>query len=123
MSFEASLGDRFLGFIENELAPNLEAAGGPISFYFVTEPSKNIFPRLPVREGENVFVWFAGFSRRSDYEEHLAALGRLSPRLSEQLPARLERGPEVLRLSPTPRSRLPGAVGQPSSPTIRSETR
>lgn len=110
---EASAGDRFLGFFENEVAPKLAAAGGPVLAYFVTEPSRNTFPRLPVREGENVFVWFTGFSRPNAHGEHLAALERLSPRLSEQLAARLKRGPEVLRLSPTPRSRLTGTVGQP----------
>ena len=110
----ASAGDPFLGFFELELAPMLAAAdGASLLAYFVTEPSENTFPRLPVREDENVFVWFTGFSRLAAYEEHLAALDRVSPELSQQLQVRLERAPEVLKLSPTARSRLSGTLGLP----------
>ena len=44
--------------------PYLIEAGASILAYFVTEDSPNKFPALPVREGENVFVWFAGFQIR-----------------------------------------------------------
>ncbi len=42
--------------------------------YFVTEDSPNNYPQLPVREGEYVFVWFAGFQDQEAYESHLARL-------------------------------------------------
>ncbi len=36
----------------------LRASGVQIDGLFVTEPTPNTFTRLPVREGENVLVWF-----------------------------------------------------------------
>jgi hypothetical protein len=47
--------DRF----ERDLMPALARAGAAVLAYFVTEASANNFPALPVREGENVFVWVA----------------------------------------------------------------
>jgi hypothetical protein len=79
--------------------------------YFVTEDSPNTFPGLPVREGEHVFVWFAGFQSQDAYEHHLTALAQStlwSQEISKYLKHRLIRKPEVLRLTPTPRSRLTG---------------
>jgi len=64
---------------------------------------------LPVREGENVFVWFSRFNDPAAYELHVAALAR-SPRwrdeISKELARRFKRAPEVLKLSPTARSLL-----------------
>ncbi len=55
---------------------------------YVTEPSPNTFPRLPVREGEHVFVWFADAVTTLEMTEQL-----IKP-------------VEVLRLEPTTRSQL-----------------
>jgi hypothetical protein len=52
--------DGFVDGFERVLAPELERAGSILGTY-VTEPSENNFPALPVRDGENVFVWFARF--------------------------------------------------------------
>jgi hypothetical protein len=57
---------------------------------FVTEPAANSFPALPVREGENVFVWF----------------GEPKDALPMSMTSRFVRDPVVLRLQPTARSRL-----------------
>ncbi len=43
---------------ETEIAPDLAAAGAPVMASFATESAENTFPRLPVRAGENVLVWF-----------------------------------------------------------------
>ena len=64
---------------------------GSILGSFVTEESENTFPSLPVREGERVFVWFAGFADRE-------ALDRAAERHAHAA--------EVLRLEPTSRSLL-----------------
>jgi hypothetical protein len=61
---------------------------------FVTEPSPNTFLALPVREGENVFVWLSA--------------GETHP-LPPELERELAKPIEVLRLAPTARSRLRGA--------------
>lgn len=64
--------------------------GGSLLGCLVTEPSPNTFPALPVREGENVLVWFAGHPDRQ----------ALDPASRE---AR-----QLLRLAPTSRSLLHG---------------
>jgi len=61
---------------------------------FVTEPSENTFPRLPVREGENVYVWFGAYPNVRACEEERASLVKVSW------------GAEVLRLAPARRWQL-----------------
>jgi quinol monooxygenase YgiN len=65
------------------------AASGKGDHAFVTETSANTFPALPVREGENVLVWFSG---------------QPCPQSLAQSAAKQE----VLRLQPTARSKLRG---------------
>jgi hypothetical protein len=84
------------GFVLVTVLP-LEAASsfegeGSILGAFVTEESENTFPSLPVREGERVFVSFAGFADRD-------GLDRAAERYAD-------RAAEVLRLEPTSRSLL-----------------
>ena len=101
----------FTSYFENTIHPILMETDSRLLAYFVTEDSPNTFPRLPVREGEHVFVWFAGFQSQDAYERHLAELAQsnlLSQEISKYLKRRLIRKPEVLRLTPTPRSRLTG---------------
>jgi quinol monooxygenase YgiN len=47
----------FTAFFKERLAPALERAGVQIDAALVREESANNFPRLPVREGEKLFVW------------------------------------------------------------------
>lgn len=98
--------DVFPRRFDEPLRRQIGAAGVEIVATFVTEESPNTFPRLPVREGERVWV----------------ALGRLPDVLPRaRLQAALEDGaiwsgvrsalvqaPEVLRLKPTARSLLHG---------------
>jgi hypothetical protein len=109
--FDAPVETSFLDFFEQVLRPEVTDAGASLLAYFVTEPSTNNFPRLPVREGENVFVWFALFSDPSAYEDHVAALAqshRWRDEISEALARRLKRAPEIRKLLPTTRSQLHG---------------
>ena len=87
------LDDEAVARFEQETAPAIAEQGGSLLGYFVTEPSENTFPALPVREGEQVLVWFAAFP-----DEAL-------------LP------PDALRLEPTARSLLHGG----SPPCDRKE--
>jgi hypothetical protein len=107
--FDAPVDAPFVAFFENTLKPALTDSGASILAYFVTEHSKNSFPALPVREGENVFVWFAGFNDPATYELHVAALAR-SPGwrdvISKELERRLKLAPEIVKLLPTARSLL-----------------
>jgi hypothetical protein len=86
---ETDVASRF----ELTIAPSVEENGGSILAYFVSETSENTYPSLPVREGEHVFVWFAGFADRE-------SLDRVSSRHADRV--------HVLRLSPTSRSLLNG---------------
>ncbi|UGB38072.1 NIPSNAP family protein [Frateuria soli] len=56
-----------------QVRPVLERLGAPVLAQFVTEPARNTFARLPVREGESVFVWFAAFADAGALVHHQAA--------------------------------------------------
>ena len=98
----------FSDFFERSLELALTEAGAPCWASFVTEPSENDFPGLPVREGENVFVRLSRFRDREAYERHYAALASAptwSP-LEAELERRLDKPPQIVRLAPAARSRL-----------------
>jgi quinol monooxygenase YgiN len=99
----------FLHFFEDVVRPVLEEAGATVLASFVTEHSPNNFPRLPLREGEDVFISFSGFKDLARYHEYMTALGRnarwrgeISPAMAQRIHGR----PQVLRLAPTSRSQL-----------------
>jgi hypothetical protein len=88
------------------LTASLVDAGGALQALFVTEPSPNNYPTLPVREHENVFAWFAGFPD--------AAAGlRWSPDVALEKTWADDPGltgsPQRMRIIPTVRSGLTGA--------------
>jgi len=98
----------FTVLFERELLPRLTKVGVSVLGSFVTETHPNTFPRLPVRENANVFVWFARFLDRKAYEKCAAAMGE-SMRGKEtagKLVARIVDQPEILMLGPTARSLL-----------------
>jgi hypothetical protein len=107
--FDAPVDATFVQFFEETVKPAVIGSGATVLASFVTEHSENTFPALPVREGENVFVWFARFDDAPAYERYLAALIQ-SPRwhdeISKELARRLKRAPEILKLWPTTRSLL-----------------
>jgi quinol monooxygenase YgiN len=107
--FDAPVDTGFVEFFEKTVKPAVICSGATVLAYFVTEHSENTFPALPVREGENVFVWFARFNDAAAYERHIAALTQYPRRrdqISKELARRLKREPEILKLSPTTRSLL-----------------
>jgi NIPSNAP len=107
--FDAPVDLGFLDFFETSVAPVFRRAGATLLGDFVTEPSENTFPRLPVRTGENVFVWLASFPDDGAYAAYRTALMK-DPAWTTSgaagLRARLTRTEEVLELTPTKRSRL-----------------
>lgn len=101
--------DAFAVHFDTEIAPSLAApARHPLATY-VTEHSPNTYPALPVREDVDVFVALSMYDDAAAHERHLADL-RAAPRWAEAQAALrerwLERAPEELRLTPTPRSLL-----------------
>jgi quinol monooxygenase YgiN len=94
-----------------ELEPNLRTAGISVLATYATEHSPNSFPALPVREGEDVFVWMAVYADEADHARHAAALEQAPlwrDRISSALAERLDGPAETLRLWPTARSLLHG---------------
>lgn len=98
----------FSDFFDTRLRPALVQAGLSPLAAFVPEAEPNSFPRLPVRQGERVFVWFARASDQADYDRRRAMLHAAPgwPALAAMLHDFEEREAQVLRLAPTPRSRL-----------------
>jgi len=95
-------GDDFVDFFERTIQPELTSADTSLLSYFVTENHPNTFPALPVREDANVFVWFSSFPDQMA----LANSIHRTNSVTEELATRLKEDPEILRLLPTPRSRL-----------------
>ena len=79
--------------IDASISPACDAAGGAILAWYVSEARPNTYPRLPVREGENVVVWFAAFADGASSD----AFRRAQRRGDDA---------QLLRLEPTKRSRL-----------------
>jgi hypothetical protein len=94
----------FVDFFERKIQSKLTRDGTSLLAYFVTEKHPNTFPALPVREKVNVFVWFSNFP---DETTHANSLDRTKS-VANELAPRLKGPPEILKLLPTPRSRLRG---------------
>ena len=102
--FDGSVTNEFIEYFESTLQPALQEAGASILAYFVTEDSPNTYPRLAIREGEHVFVWFAGFRESEAFAAMLKS--KAWKEISKSLSQHVSGEPEVLRLTPTPRSWL-----------------
>jgi hypothetical protein len=100
----------FINFFERKIKPLLIDANVKVLGYFVTEKRANTFPALPVREDVNVFIWFAGFADEAAYAEHESAVGNSVNwnQIAKELATNVKEGPQILKLSPTARSRLRG---------------
>jgi hypothetical protein len=109
--FDAPVSAAFRTFFRDQVAPELDHAGFSIAVELETESSANNFPRLPVREGENVYLWVATFATNDDYRASVTRLAQ-SPHwrnvVAPALRQRLKSAPQVLRLTPAPRSLLHG---------------
>lgn len=111
LPFEAPPSDDFLDFFDSSLAPMLTRNGAAILSSFVTETSTNTYPALPVREGEQVFVWFSLFRDLAAYDEHIASLAQSRlwhDQIWDPLLLRLKDAPQILKLTPTARSLVRG---------------
>jgi len=89
----------FADFFDREARPALTRAGATPLACLQTEHAENTFPALPVRTGENVFVWLARFPSQAHLDDHLR---QALPVLS----ALTVGAPQQLRLAPTARSLL-----------------
>ena len=100
---------QFTHFFDEAVMPQLSALGvHPIS-RLVSEESPNTYPRLPIRQHDRVFVWFARWPSVAAEESFVAKLratsGWRDSAPETVLPALMQK-PECLRLVPTTRSPL-----------------
>jgi hypothetical protein len=108
-ALETPADEKFVEFFEQKVVPVLASNGAPPIAYVQTEPAENNYPALPVRTGENVFIWFARFRDPEQYRSHVEQLGRSKPWTESVRPdllRRLKAEPQRFRLAPTARSRL-----------------
>jgi hypothetical protein len=95
-------------FFQQQLQPRWEQAGGTVIAQLVSEHSANTYPTLPVRDKEDVFVWFSLFPDQAAADKLQRALAQ-SMEWREavgQLTTWTHRRIDTLRLEPTARSRL-----------------
>lgn len=110
-AFDGPVDAAFLDFFDQVLAPTAAAAGARVLASYATEYSANNFPRLPVREGEHVFVWVAGFDSQSGYDRYrqsIADSSRWRVEVQPELSRRLVAAPAIRRLTPAARSLAQG---------------
>jgi NIPSNAP len=110
-AFDAPVSTDFRAFFEHEIKPELRKGGISVTVELETESSPNTFPRLPIRDGENIFIWIATFATPDDYAKSLARLEQSRnwrEKIAPELKHRLKSPAHVLRLTPAPRSQLHG---------------
>jgi hypothetical protein len=99
---------RFASFFDRSIRPRLADLGVRPIARFITEGAANNF-RLPIREHDRVYVWFARWNSLRDEEEFSARWSASSgwrDDAPEAILAGLMRKPERLRLAPTASSAL-----------------
>jgi hypothetical protein len=94
-----------VGDMEWRLRSALQSSGAQLQAVLVSEHSENTFLALPVRLGEEVLVWVAGFADQAAYDAQRVALEEIASVLQPLQSAPAER----LHLSPTAGSLLRGA--------------
>lgn len=99
----------FVSFYRTAIRPRLVALGAVPRMELQTETAANNFPRLPVREREEVFLWIGRWSGAAELQAFLERWTKQSgwrdSAVASVMPA-LMRKPEILRLAPTARSEL-----------------
>lgn len=99
----------YAAYFRDTLAPAYRAAGLPVLAVYSAESEPNNFPRLYVRQNERLLVWLTRVSNPAAYQaaqRKLRATAVWRRSLRPALANYRERTPQVLMLSPTPRSLL-----------------
>jgi len=101
-AFDASVDAETIAHFDNDI----EIAGAHAIASYVTEQSANNYPRLPIRENENVLVRFAAFASIEAYDTHRARLAATpqGQAHAKRLRTKLKSDPQILKLTPTARS-------------------
>jgi quinol monooxygenase YgiN len=100
---------KFTRFFDDAILPQLTAAGIQPFARLVSEESPNNYPRLPIREHDRVFIWFArwpGIAAEEEFVSKFSAVSGWRDAAPEGVLPALMQKPERLRLAPTARSPL-----------------
>jgi hypothetical protein len=92
----------FGAYFADAIGPRVRERGGDVLATFASEQRPNSYPRLPVREGVNVFVALARFASLKQQVESARLLGAIGGEIER----RVIEPTETLRLQPTARSLL-----------------
>jgi hypothetical protein len=101
--------DALIDKLETTARAHAGIGDGELVACLVTETAPNDYPRLPVREGEPMAVWFSRFADADAEQRHaerLAASREWRERIWPAWRERLAADPRTLRLAPTARSAL-----------------
>lgn len=101
--------EQFAAFFRRAVLPHLKALGVEPLATLISQESPNNFPRLPVRQHEPVFTWFARWPNLESHDSWRARFRQVSgwrDAAPEGILPALMRKPEELRLIPTDRSAL-----------------
>jgi hypothetical protein len=100
--FKEAVRPEIRDFFCREIASVLTTCGANVSGILETEPSENNFPRLPIREGENVVVVLSRFESWVTCAAHIATLeqSRRWTELATTLATRMAERPQTLKLAP-----------------------
>jgi hypothetical protein len=104
--FPGPVASDFAPWFQAQAVPLLAKAGTRVIGQFVTEPATNTFPRLPVREGENVFAWFAAYPDVASASAPIADVPGWREHIEPRLRSVAKGAPERIVLEPTARSLL-----------------
>lgn len=99
----------FIRFFEQQIKPVMAESGAPSIAAFQTEAAENNFPKLAIRTGEHVLVWFSLFASEAQYvahEQRISQSRSWNDKVLPELRKYLKSPPEHLRLEPTARSLL-----------------
>lgn len=96
-----------LDFCRHTMAPCLQAGGAQVLGWYVTEPTPNDFPRLPVHQDEPLLVGLAMFPQAAAFDAFVQG-GSWARQVQPGLAGWLAGTPQVHRLVATARSALHG---------------
>jgi len=96
----------FVRWFNDRVAPVMAEAGARPVAELKTLQAKNNFPKLPVREGENAFVWFAAFDNDEAYARAVEKFqaSNAGKEVTREMAAKLASPPQRLVLHPNQQS-------------------
>jgi hypothetical protein len=106
---KAPVDTSFIRLFEDHVRPLMTEMGAPPIALFQTETAENNFPKLLIRTGEHVLVWYSRFTSAEHvrvFDARLAKSATWNLRVQPALQTYFKAAPQRLVLEPTARSLL-----------------